>query len=238
MGARGPKKKPAAAKRAAGTYRADRDAGAEVAPGLPPAPDWLGMIARAEWDRRAPELLAAGLISPLDQVAFSLWCQSYEQLVLSYQQVVAAGSYSVETEAGNLIQHPAVSVLHKARSDLVRIGREFGMTPSARAGLRPAGGADDPTDPLDEMARERSRRQQQSESSPQSAPEASPSPKPTKARKGTAGRSKAAGSKKTAARKKTATKKTATKKTAGKKKATKKKTATKPTSRPKRKSAE
>ena len=39
------------------------------------------------------------------------------------------------TDKGNVIQHPIVGVMNKAHERLIKLLREFGMTPSARAGI-------------------------------------------------------------------------------------------------------
>lgn len=156
MGKRGPQKKPAAAKRRDGTYRKDRDTGVELPAGVPDPPDWLGPEGRAEWERRVPQLAAAGLISTVDQVTFGLWCQAYEQLVRALREIEANEGFVAYTDKGNVIQHPVVGVLHKARGDLLKIAAHFGLSPSARAGLN-LGGEGEEEDPLAALEQARSR---------------------------------------------------------------------------------
>lgn len=156
MGARGPGKKPDAAKKRDKTFRADRDGGLQLPANIPPVPDWLGAEGREEWERRAPQLERAGLLSEVDQVTFGIYCQAYEQLVRSLKLIndEEDGGYTTKTEKNNIIQHPAVSIMHKARADLIKLGREFGMTPSARSGLN-IGSNEDDDDPLSDMQNER-----------------------------------------------------------------------------------
>lgn len=151
MGQRGPAKKPAAAKQRDKTYRADRDGGVNLPANIPPVPEWLGAEGREEWARRAPQLEKAGLLSEVDQVTFGIYCQAYEQLVRSLGEINGKhGGYTTFTDKGNIIQHPAVSIMHKARADLLKLGREFGMTPSSRSGLN-IGSNEDPDDPLSSL---------------------------------------------------------------------------------------
>jgi P27 family predicted phage terminase small subunit len=154
MGQRGPKKTPAAVKRARGTFRADRDAGLELPPGAPVKPPWLDERAGDEWDRRVPQLVQAGLLSPADQVPFGLFCQAFSQMVRCLELIQSVG-YTTETVTGAVIQHPAVSILHKARSDLIKLAREFGMTPAARSGMKFGGQSVAADDPLERLERDR-----------------------------------------------------------------------------------
>lgn len=154
MGQRGPKKAPAAVKRARGTYRRDRDDGVQLPPGAPVKPPWLDGRAAEEWDRRVPQLVQAGLISSADQVPFGIFCQSYSQMLLCLDAIKETG-YTTETATGAMIQHPLVSILHKARSDLIKLAREFGMTPAARSGMKIGDVPLAADDPLESLERDR-----------------------------------------------------------------------------------
>ena len=59
------------------------------------------------------------------------------------------------TDKGNVIQHPAVGVRNKAWERVVKLARQFGMTPSARAGMAIANAADEQRDPLLTLLHER-----------------------------------------------------------------------------------
>jgi P27 family predicted phage terminase small subunit len=152
MGRRGPKAKPTATAKRDGTYRADRRRGepeAEVE--LPPEPEWLGEKARKCWAEIAPWLTRAKLLTRLDQVALALLCDSLGEYLLAREVVNQAAietgvRFVSVTDSGNVIQHPAVGVANRKWEQVTKLLREFGMTPSARAGLHVGG--DEPEDDL------------------------------------------------------------------------------------------
>jgi P27 family predicted phage terminase small subunit len=141
MGKRGPQPQPSELQRAKGTYRADRRRG-EVRPDktIPPIPEWCDEKTRECWEQLAPWLNEQGLLTRLDQVALGLLCSSLADYILARRIVDGAEQregtrFVAYTDKGNIIQHPAVGVMNKAWEKVVKLCREFGMTPAARAGL-------------------------------------------------------------------------------------------------------
>jgi P27 family predicted phage terminase small subunit len=141
MGARGPRAKPSATQKREGTFRKDRRRGEpEVDVDLPPVPEWLGAKARKWWDALSPWLLRAKLLTRLDQTALGLLCDALADYLLAREVVNQAGietgtRFVSVTESGNVIQHPAVGVANRKWDMVLKLLREFGMTPSARASL-------------------------------------------------------------------------------------------------------
>jgi P27 family predicted phage terminase small subunit len=158
MGARGPKKAPTPVKRARGTYRADRDAGVEVKAGEPPRPAWLSEPAAALWRELAPQLVRENLLTPLDGLVFALLCDTWSTFRACHEWIAGdcermfTSARTVDKEGeeheGSVYQHPIVSVWHKSRNDLLRLSREFGMTPSSRSGMRLGSNDDADDDPI------------------------------------------------------------------------------------------
>lgn len=123
---------------------------------MPDPPTMLDEYAREEWDRVAPELYGNGLLTLPDAAGLGAYCQAYstwrtasEQFAADRQDNAAARSKGlvVITKQGNRIQNPLLGIVNKARADMVKLGAEFGLTPSARASLQGAKrGDEDPTD--------------------------------------------------------------------------------------------
>jgi P27 family predicted phage terminase small subunit len=139
MGLRGPAAKPTAYKVLEGTYREDRHGGGVRAPdGLPVKPNWLGETAAMVWDKTIDELRdVPGLLSPMDGPALACYCLAWQELHEA-DATIAAEGLTCQSEKGATYQHPAVGIRHKAIELIAKIGAKFGMTPSDRAGLKPA----------------------------------------------------------------------------------------------------
>jgi P27 family predicted phage terminase small subunit len=137
MGERGPAPRPSAIKRAQG-MRADRINQNEPAPELfgapPPAPAHLDEVGRELWQRLAPPLVAAGVLTPWDVEVFALLCESVS-IAHRAAELLRAGLVMKGRRDG-VITSPAWRVYRDAAGLVRALAREFGLTPSARSSLR------------------------------------------------------------------------------------------------------
>lgn len=152
-GRSGRKKQPAALKKAKGTYRPPRDQdGASLPAGVPPVPDGLNPQAAREWARLAPLCLQAGLLTHADWIAWELGFWAYSTWLNVSKSI---GDPVWITKNDYPVQRPEVAIAQKAWSAVLQFCREFGLTPSARSGLRLTGefggGETKSTDPLESM---------------------------------------------------------------------------------------
>lgn len=119
MGRRGRPKKPTELRVLEGTHRKDRhgDPAEEVRPlaSTSDPPPHLTGIALEMWRALAPELVRLKLLTKIDR-------PQLEHLCICYQTMRESASDSI--------------AWFKAAAALDRIARQFGMTPSARAGMR------------------------------------------------------------------------------------------------------
>lgn len=147
MTGRGRPRKPTEQKKREGTYRPDRDNQFDVDSSIPDPPPMLtdhtsnpqltdfrerGML---HWHRLAEVLSEARLISALDGDALALLCLAFVEYEEADSEVALYG-LTVVSEKGGVYQHPAVGVRTNAWKKILRLCREFGMTPSARASLK------------------------------------------------------------------------------------------------------
>lgn len=130
--------KPKATKILQGTYRPDRDGGADAALGKskPYCPSWLDDDAKNEWKRISNELYDAGLLLKVDGTALANYCVNYSIWKQASLKVQKHGII-IKTKNGHMIQSPALNVANVAARDMMKALREFGMTPSSRATLVP-----------------------------------------------------------------------------------------------------
>ena len=143
--------KPQNLKRLQGTYTKARDTGTEAAVQntKPTCPSWLPKEAKAEWRRIANALHDAGLLKGIDRAALAAYCNAWARWREAELLVQADGLLS-ETSNGTIIQAPAVGVANVAMRDMLKILKEFGMTPSSRARLALDGAATSPGQTLEQ----------------------------------------------------------------------------------------
>lgn len=130
-------KLPSESHKKRGTFRPDRHATAPLPIEVPEMPLDLPPLAQAVWKNVTTKLFAAGLIADIDQVAVRMLAESVWLYQEAHDDIIAKGLI-VTTTNGNIQQNPAVGIRNKAWEQIVKLCRQFGMTPSARTGL-PAG---------------------------------------------------------------------------------------------------
>ncbi len=104
-------------------------------PGRPSPPDWLGDDARREWARIVPLLEARGLLTLEARAALAGYCTAWGELAAAQRAILADGA-TVQGDDGVPRLSPQLRRAEKARADLVRFSREFGITPASAASVR------------------------------------------------------------------------------------------------------
>lgn len=138
MGARGPKPKPSALKKAQGTYRADRAPQHEaVATGKPSCPAWLSKDAKKEFRRVVKLLEAANLVGKLDGNALTRYAQTWERWRKAEAMLAKSGEViPFKNDDGSLKylqQSPYVAIARQLADQLHRLEQSLGMNPSSRS---------------------------------------------------------------------------------------------------------
>jgi len=146
---RGRPRKTTAEKKASGTYRPDRDNSIDVAEGVPDPPGYLSAVALTHWDRMVKACSHVRTLTPADGDALAMMCVAFEEWraadvivrdegeVCSSEKVVSDGDQKITVKGGSY-QHPAVGIRTSAWKRIVKMLREFGLTPNARAGMKMA----------------------------------------------------------------------------------------------------
>jgi P27 family predicted phage terminase small subunit len=122
---------------------------------LPDPPPELSADALTEWQRIAPRLLAAGMITSIDRAALAAYCQAYGRWAAAERHLARmidrpTEGLLISTKNGNAIHNPLVSIANKALRDMVVFAAELGMTPSGRSRVK-TNYHDRNTDPADEF---------------------------------------------------------------------------------------
>ena len=104
----------------------------QPSPEMPVPPDHLAGHALSKWHELTPILFDLGLLTKVDRDPLVLYCEEYARYRDAQDEIAKDGMFIV-TDKGNVIQHPAVGVVHKAIGIMHRLMVEFGMTPAARS---------------------------------------------------------------------------------------------------------
>lgn len=141
MGERGPSQTPTRVLELRGTFRRDRhgDPAAEpqfeLVAQLPKPPGFLDRVGKMEWNRVGPELVAKQLLTVVDMAAFTSYCIAVSRLV-ACEKIIRKHGMTLETPQGFEQARPEVAIAKHCTADIVRLSREFGLTPSARTRVR------------------------------------------------------------------------------------------------------
>jgi P27 family predicted phage terminase small subunit len=156
MGERGPPPKPTALKLAGGNPGGrPLNADEPVPPaGEPDPPTWLGERGREIWDQLVPRMAKIGLARSIDGAALARYCVllvQFSDAALFVEQNGLTYAFPLQQpdsgdgKKGKRRSRPAVSgfrafpqvkLMNDLNNALVKLEREFGLTPSARTRIR------------------------------------------------------------------------------------------------------
>ena len=159
MGKRGPKRTPTSILAQRNT-RPQQARGNEPQPNLlaPVMPDWLLPNAKQAWRYLAPKMERLGILTEIDGNAFARYCQTWARWRQAEEFLKAAGSTTYTDKRltyTTIREFPQVRQSQKYGALLTKLESEFGLTPSARAGLNAAVTVE-VDDPLLELFKRRS----------------------------------------------------------------------------------
>lgn len=108
---------------------------------VPSAPDHLGPIGKAYWEKLTPQLVAANLLTDLHLETFAILCECYQEYrTLSDWLLKDPARACVLTESGSVRESVQVRMRDKALAQCQKMWLKFGLTPHALAGMRKHGG--------------------------------------------------------------------------------------------------
>ncbi len=94
-------------------------------------------LANAEWDRIVPMMERAGLVRSLDSSMVAMWCLTWAQFSRAAAWITEKGDcYPVKNRHGDVVrvvEWPQTKQFRNLQDILIRLGRELGMSPSARS---------------------------------------------------------------------------------------------------------
>jgi len=134
MGRRGPPKTPTAILDRRSSWRAKVRHDEPEAVGSPHPPDWLTDAERDVWDRLLPRLESMSVVGAVDSESLAVYVSIFarwrecEDFIAKHGMVM-----SVKNSEGK--EYPQVARSGRLADQLIKLGQQYGMTASARAGL-------------------------------------------------------------------------------------------------------
>ena len=141
MGKRGPKPTPTSVLKARGSWRAKTRTDEPKPPtATPSCPKGLGPHARSVWKWLSEQLAAMQLLSTAEAKTMERYCVISELHHLTLREIKKHGQMvTLHDSNGNVVQamkNPLLGERARLSAELLRIEQQFGLTPSARVGLK------------------------------------------------------------------------------------------------------
>lgn len=98
---------------------------------VPPAPKWLPELAKIEWKRVVPQLVASRKIAAHELGTVESYCLAVANLRQA-EAIVARDGPTYVSPTGELKRHPATMLMKEAIEASRRLAAELGLTPASR----------------------------------------------------------------------------------------------------------
>lgn len=139
----GPAKKPKHVLKMRGSRHAERSGGDLSFPvEAPSCPEFLDDEGKSEWNRLVPVLIEQGVLAKADRAALAILCDAWSDYQHAKLMVQREGDTVIGAK-GNPVLSPWVRIRNSAADRLLKVGREFGITPASRGRVFPSSQTED-----------------------------------------------------------------------------------------------
>ena len=137
MGLRGPAPKPRTLRELEGNPGKRPLNPREPKPAVkrPRCPAYLDDSAKREWRRLVPILERMRVLTEADEIALANLCQQYAMLQEAQIKLRKTGLL-IKTRSGFIQQSPLVAIISATVDQVIKLSREFGLTPSSRTRIQ------------------------------------------------------------------------------------------------------
>jgi P27 family predicted phage terminase small subunit len=101
----------------------------------PACPDHLDADAKREWKRLVKLLLRLRILTDADGMVLANLCQAWSTLVKAQVKMNETGLL-LKTPSGYVQQSPLLGIVNSCTDTVMKLSREFGLTPSSRGRLQ------------------------------------------------------------------------------------------------------
>ena len=106
----------------------------DIKPRMPKAPASLSPAGKKVWRNVGSDLFQRGLLEPLYQPAFQLFCEACARYNMAREAMEVDG-YIIKSPSGYGMLSPYHSIMRASLDQMTKIMSDFGMTPRTRAGV-------------------------------------------------------------------------------------------------------
>ena len=103
---------------------------------LPKQPKNFPKMPKAVWEELAPQLLNAGLLTNVDGIAFALLCRDIADMEKVDAKLNKIDDWIDTTPNDYKVQSVWLNIRNRLHDDILRLCKEFGMTPASRSTLK------------------------------------------------------------------------------------------------------
>lgn len=103
---------------------------------MPKQPRNFPKMPKAVWDELAPQLLNAGLLTDVDGISFGLLCRNVADMEKVEEKLKKIDDWIDTTPNGYKVQSVWFNMSRRLHDDILRLCKEFGMTPASRSTLK------------------------------------------------------------------------------------------------------
>jgi P27 family predicted phage terminase small subunit len=100
----------------------------------PQCPDHLDAEAKRQWKQLTKMLLRIRVLTEADGLVLANLCQAWSTLVGAQTKLKESGLL-LKTPSGYVQQSPLLGIVNNCTDTVIKLSREFGLTPSSRSRL-------------------------------------------------------------------------------------------------------
>ncbi len=110
----------------------------EIKAEIPPKPAGLSKVANKVWEELGPELVRVGLLTVVDGAAFTLLCRNIADYEAILEKFNSIDDFVDTTPNQYKVQSVWFTIRNRLHDDILRLSKEFGLTPASRSGMKGA----------------------------------------------------------------------------------------------------
>ncbi len=131
----GPAKTPTEILEARGSWKVrERKNEPKVPKGMPAMPKWISKGGKKQWVILTAQLMQLGVLTGIDGTSLALLCDAIGMYIECKKDLETRGLL-IPGRDDTKVKNPSYQFMNEAFEKIHKLSKEFGLTPSSRAGL-------------------------------------------------------------------------------------------------------